>query len=184
MARLAYAFVALAVCLPASGQVTVIGSGLARDCYLATETSLSAERESIETCTKALSHEVMTRSDRVSTLVNRGILHMRNKSFDDAAGDFQRAIRINDESGEAHLNLGALLIYQKDFAAAKASLDRAIELKSSKLFAAHYNRAIAFEKLGQTPQAYADFQRALELKPDFEQAAQQLTRFTVVEGAS
>ena len=64
------------------------------------------------------------------------------------------------------------------FPAALAPLDRAIELESIDLFAAYYNRAIAKENTGDVAGAYADFTKSLELKPGWELAERQLTRFS------
>ena len=61
------------------------------------------------------------------------------------------------------------------------SLNRAIELDTNDLFAAYYNRAIARENTGDVPGAYYDFQRSLELKPGWDLAQRQLSRFEVQE---
>ena len=44
-----------------------------------------------------------------------------------------------------------------------------------------YNRGLTHEKLGDLQSAYEDFRKALDLKPDFTLAAQQMDRFTVVK---
>ena len=118
--------------LPAGAQVTIIGSGLARDCYLSAKLSTFGGREAIETCTKALNHEAMSREDRTSTLINRGIIHMRAGDQKSAISDYDRALKMNPDKGEAHLNRGAALIYLQDFAAAKVALDRAIDLEQQR----------------------------------------------------
>ena len=62
-----------------------------------------------------------------------------------------------------------------------ASLNRAIELDSADLFAAYYNRAIAREQTGDVTGAYYDFQKSLELKPDWDLAMRQLNRFSIAD---
>ncbi len=174
-------FAGLALAAPASGQAFVIGGGLAKDCYneVLQESSRLAEAE--RTCTQALQQEAMTASNRAATYVNRGIARMRQGKLTQANEDYGRALDISPEMGEAYLNIGAAHIYGEDFSAAIEALDKAIELEAKDLHAAHYNRAIARENLGDVEGAYVDFRQALELKPDWERAQRQLARFEVKE---
>ena len=167
----------------ASAQVFVIGQGLGGDCYQKTKNRYTNFRNADETCTRALREQAMTRSNRAATYVNRGVLRMREGQYDKALADYSKAIEMQPELGAAYLNKGAALIYQKDFAAAIAPLDRAIQLESADLFAAHYNRAIARENTDDVAGAYADFRKSLELKPGWELAERQLSRFSVEEGS-
>ena len=121
----------------------------------------------------------MTRENRAATYVNRGVLRMRQGNYSDALEDYTKALDIQPDMGAAFLNKGAALIYRKDFDLALAALNRAIDLESPDLFAAHYNRAIARENTGDVPGAYDDFVTALELKPGWDLAERQLTRFSV-----
>jgi len=163
----------------ASAQVFVIGSGLGNECYNQTKNGYSSFRSANEVCTRALREESMTSKNRAATYVNRGVLRMRNGDYDDALSDYAAALRLQADLGEAFLNEGAARIYQKDFAAAIAPLDRAIELGTDDSFAAYYNRAIAREQSGDVEGAYYDFKKALELKPDWDLAEAQLSRFSV-----
>lgn len=164
----------------ASAQVFVLGNGLGGDCFQKTKNSYHSFRSAEETCTRALREETMTRSNRAATYVNRGVLRMRNGMYTEAVADYQKALDLNDDLGAAYLNRGAALIYQKQFADALPDLNRAIELESEDLFAAYYNRAIAKENSGDVPGAYWDFKKSLELKPDWQLAEKQLSRFSVV----
>ena len=101
------------------------------------------------------------------------------EAYDEALADYAKAIEIDGELGAAYLNEGAAHIYRKDFESALAPLDRAIELDTTDIFAAYYNRAIARENTGDVPGAYYDFQKALELNPGWELAERQLNRFEV-----
>lgn len=176
-------FIALAagiiVAQAAAAQVFVIGGGLGGDCYQQTQLKYGSFSEADKTCTLALRSEPMTRANRAATYVNRGVLRMRNGKYDSAIADYAKAIDIRPELGAAYLNEGAARIYKKDFASALAPLDRAIELESEDIFAAYYNRAIARENTGDVPGAYDDFRKALELKPGWELAELQLSRFSV-----
>lgn len=163
----------------ASAQVFVIGQGLGGECYQKTKSGFSNFRATEEICTRALREQAMTRKNRAATYVNRGVLRMREGKYDKALADYSEATELMPELGAAYLNEGAAHIYLKDFDAAIAPLDRAIQLESADLFAAHYNRAIARENTGDVAGAYDDFQKSLELKPGWELAERQLTRFSV-----
>ena len=174
---------ALAVCALAAplanAQVTVIGGGMARECFESAKHSWVSPSEGEKMCTRALNFETLNVSNRAATYTNRGVFRMRGGDYDRALDDYDKAKRLRPELGEIYLNEGAALIYKKDFDAALDTLNRAIELESDDLFAAHYNRAIAREKLQDYQGAYEDFKMALELKPDWEMAKWQVSRFVV-----
>ena len=163
----------------ASAQVFVIGQGLGGECYQKTKNNFGNFRAAEEVCTRALREQTMTRANRAATYVNRGVLRMREGQYDNALSDYADAINLQPELGAAYLNEGAAHIYKKDFQAALAPLNRAIELDSEDLFAAYYNRAIAKENTGDVTGAYYDFMKALDLKPGWELAVRQLSRFEV-----
>jgi len=163
----------------ATAQVFVIGKGLGGECYQKTKNRFSNNFRAEEVCTRALTEQAMTRGNRAATHTNRGILRMRNGDYEDALADFNKAIEFNPDLGAAYLNQGAAHIYRRDFSTALISLDEAIARDSADLHAAHYNRAIAREHTGDIPGAYEDFLTALELKPGWELAEAQLTRFKV-----
>ena len=163
----------------ASAQVFVIGNGLGGECYQKTKSKFYASRDAEKVCTRALKEQPMTRNNRAATLVNRGVIRMRDGRYDEALSDYGEAIELDDDLGAAFLNQGAAFIYVRDYAAAIASLDKAIELDSNDLFAAYYNRAIARERTGDVQGAYFDFKKALELNPEFKQAEWQLERFII-----
>lgn len=162
----------------ASSQVFVIGNGLGGECFQKTKNKYSNFRSTEEICTRALREQAMTRTNRAATYVNRGVLRMREGLYDKALADYAEAVNLQPELGAAYLNEGAVHIYRRDFAAALAPLDQAIDLDSRDLFAAYYNRAIAKENTGDVAGAYDDFRKSLELKPDWELAEQQLSRFS------
>lgn len=163
----------------ASAQVSVIGGGLARDCYKAAKEQRVSSREGEQICTKAIESEVMRTENRAATYTNRGVMRMRSGKYDAAINDYSVAKKLKPELGEIYLNEGAAHIFRKDFNTALTVLDEAIRLDSRELHAAYYNRAIAKEQTGDVQGAYYDFKKAQELAPEFELATRQLSRFTV-----
>lgn len=170
----------LAMAIPAaSAQISVIGGGIAQDCYEAAYFQTVSPTQGEKICTKAIESEVMKLENRAATYTNRGVLRMRAGKYDAALSDYATAKNLKPELGAIWLNEGAAHIFRKDYTSALASLDKAIELDSQDLYAAYYNRAIAKENTGDLAGAYADFQKSAELNPDFERTQWQLSRFII-----
>lgn len=170
---------ALLVSPAAFAQVTVIGGGIAADCYEAAKYETVSPKEGEQICTRAIESEAMNLSNRAATFTNRGVLRMRAGKYEASLSDYDTAKKLKPDVGETYLNEGAAYIFTGDFNSALRSLNTAIELESADIHAAYYNRAIAREKLGDVEGAYRDFKQALELKPDWDLAKWQLSRFTV-----
>ncbi len=177
---LGVAVIAFLAAPAAMAQVTVLGGGIARECYEATKFQTISAADTERLCTRALELEAMNSTNRAATLTNRGVVRMRQGKLEMALGDYANAKRIRPEVGATYLNEGAAYILQGDFGSALDSLNRAIELDSSDLYAAYYNRAIAREQTGDVEGAYYDFVKSQELNANFELTRRQLERFTVV----
>ncbi len=162
---------------PAGASVLVLGEGLAPACSQAAFRGRS-DRASVETCTRALDEALATR-DRAGTLVNRGVMLMRGKAYGDAARDFEDAIRLSPELGEAFVNRGVLRMAERDYAGALAQIDTGIQLGVDEPAKAYYNRALAQEGLGDAKAAWLDYRKAQSLDPDWDAPAKQLVRFKV-----
>lgn len=163
----------------ALAQVTVIGGGLARDCYQATKFGTLRQSDAETLCTRALEQEALNISNRAATFTNRGVLRMRQGKIDAALSDYAASKRMQPDTGATWLNEGAAFILKQDYASARISLEKAIELESTDLYAAYYNRALVKEREGDIEGAYYDFVKARELKPDFPLIENQLARFEV-----
>src|SRR5688500_9958297 len=72
---------------PAGAAVLTGGGGYARSCYEAAEAQ-EKTWSAVQACNRALTEEALTPEDRVATLVNRGILHLRRSSLAEANADF------------------------------------------------------------------------------------------------
>lgn len=158
--------------------VTVIGGGLAKDCYHAAKFKNSLSSKDVKTCNKALDSGLNAKN-RAATYANRGIIHMNMSRHKAALSDYARALIIRPELTDIHTNRGAALIHMARYDEALEVLNTALETSLQKPHAAHYNRALAREKLGDLQGAYEDFAMALELNPDFIRAKDQMDRFIV-----
>ncbi|WP_374470395.1 tetratricopeptide repeat protein [Phenylobacterium sp.] len=175
----AAALVAVGLAGEARGEaVTVIGGGMAEACSKAAldgEADLRFEK----LCSQALETELLSPRDRAGTYVNRGVMKLRRMSWDTAIADFNQAIRIQPDLGEAYVNRGAAAIGGRRYADSLADLNRGLELGVDEPAKAYYNRALAHEGLDDPKSAYFDYQKAIELSPEWGLPREQLTRFTV-----
>lgn len=181
MRRIVWAGLAAAITLipiEACAAVSVIGGGLARACADAAFGGRS-DQAAVDTCSFALDAEPMDISDRASTLVNRGVLRLRQAAFTLALADFDAATAMKADLGEAYVNRGAAYIGQARFGEAVTQIERGLALGVEAPEKAYYNRALAHEGLGDFKAAYYDYHKALELRPDWTAPATELTRFTV-----
>ena len=172
------AVTALAVAGAARGAVTVIGGGLAEACSQAAMAGEDDPRFQ-ELGTLALDTELMNARDRAGTFVNRGVLKLRRAAYVEATRDFDRAVRLHPDLGEAYVNRGAASIGRRLYAQSLPDINKGLELGVSEPAKAYYNRALAHEGLEDAKSAYLDYRKAQELAPDWTAPAEQLIRFTV-----
>ena len=176
------AFLAAGIAALAAGSaqaaVTVIGGGLAQACSKA---AMGGENDPKfqELCTLALETEFLNARDRAGTYVNRGVLKLRQAEYPDASRDFNLALRIKPDLGEAYVNRGAASIGQKRYAESLPDINKGLELGVDEPAKAYYNRALAYEGLEDAKSAYFDYQKAVEINPEWAAPREQLTRFTV-----
>jgi tetratricopeptide (TPR) repeat protein len=176
---LAAAFAACAV--PASASVFVVGSSDARLCYQAADSPLNPAIRDIRRCDDALLRGNLTQYEVVATHVNRGILRLRRGLVEAAIADFDEAIRRDPEQAEAYLNKGTALLRRENPGEALQLYTVALERDTSRPAIAHYGRAIANEQLGNVREAYADYQRASQLAPEWNDPRAELRRFRVTQ---
>ncbi|MEO8115457.1 MAG: tetratricopeptide repeat protein [Phenylobacterium sp.] len=162
-----------------AGAVTVIGGGLAQACSRAAMAGQS-EVKFQNLCSTALETELLDPRDRAGTYVNRGVMKLRKMAYADATRDFDRAAKIRPNLGEAYVNRGAASIGDHRFADSLPDLNKGLELGIEEPAKAYYNRALAYEGLDDMKAAYFDYQKAVELSPEWAAPKEQLTRFTVL----
>ena len=181
--RSAFVFAALAA-ISLGGQTqaatTVLGNGLAGICSQAAKAG-EDNQPALEVCTMALETESMNRRDRAGTYVNRGVIKMRRQEYVAAHKDFNTAVRLQPDMGEAYINRGGSLVGQKRYMEALLDIDKGLALNPEEPEKAYYNRGLANEGLDDVKAAYFDYLRALELAPQWEIPQRELRRFSVVK---
>jgi tetratricopeptide (TPR) repeat protein len=166
--------------LAAAQNVTMFGgSSLAKECYRLSQTAAmtnTASRTDVEVCTKAIFHGELNKKDLVATYVNRGIVHMAMEEYQEAARDYNKALGMSDDVGEAYVNRGNLWFVASRFKEAIADYDKSIQFGIEKTHVAFLNRGMAYEKLGKLEKAKSDYQAALDKIDDWSTAQQKLQR--------
>ena len=165
---------------PALAGVMVIGASSARMCYEAAESPVLPQTGDVRRCDAALNEDHLTLYETVATHVNRGILRLRRGQVEEAIADFDRAMALDADQPEAYLNKGAALIRRNNPEDALGLFTMALERNTSRPEIAHFGRAVANEALGNVRQAYADYQRASELAPQWAEPRTELQRFRVI----
>lgn len=168
----------LVLAVPAGAAVLTVGGGYAQSCYEAAEAQ-DKSWAATQTCNRALTEEALTPEDRVATLVNRGILHLRRTSLGEANADFDAALALNPGQAEAWLNKAVLNARFGRSVDALPLVEKALELKTSRPALAYFVRAMAHEDSGNVAAAYHDLQRARALEPKWSEPAIELKRFKV-----
>jgi tetratricopeptide (TPR) repeat protein len=162
----------------AQASVTVFGGDFAQACYQAARNGLSRD-ENIQDCNTAISTEQLEGHDLAGTYVNRGALYLAQHHWSWAHDDFQQALMVEPKLGEAKVNLGAAEIGMRENRQGIDDITAGLALGSQEPEKAYYNRALGYENLGDETDAYYDYVKASELKPDWVDPRNELVRFTV-----
>jgi tetratricopeptide (TPR) repeat protein len=168
----------------AEAQVLVIGDGPASDCWRAAEFGAGTMNEGFAVCTQALSQLGLSTRDRAASYTNRAVIRMRAGDYAGSLADADASIGLLPSMGEAYVNRGAALLNLMKPRDALTAINKGLELGTGKLHLVYYDRAAAKEILGDIRGAYNDYKMAIQEKPDFGLAAEQLARFTVVRRAA
>ena len=102
-----------------------------------------------------------------------GLAYAALRDYANATKTLLRALEVKPDDPLAFANLGVLYLLQGNFPAATASLRRAQLLQSSDPIL-NYNLGLSLMFEQSTDQAREQFERALQLRPDFAEAAYQL----------
>src|SRR6202012_4942591 len=119
----ALAFLGAGCAAPAVAQTVVThGVGLAHDCYIYARMG-RAPRDGIDACNQALEQEALDRNDKAATYDNRGVMLDAIGKLVEAEEDFQAALRLKPDLGDAHVNLGSMLIKKRQYPEALAEIN-------------------------------------------------------------
>jgi tetratricopeptide (TPR) repeat protein len=106
-------------------------------------------------------------------LYTKALLKQRSSQYADAEILYNRVIKINPSHVFAHYNLAVVEAMFENNDAVVALCSRVLDLESSN-YKALTLRGYAFEQMGNKKAARKDYQAALDIKPDYNQAKQYL----------
>jgi len=150
--------------------VTVISSNFAHACYEAARDGAVAT----DPCDKSFDVEILIGRDRAATYVNRAIILTNGRHLNAALEDLARAEEVMPELGEIYASRGNVFYYRHRYEEALKQYDLGMSKGITELFAVHYDRGLALERLGRVEEAKAAFRQSLELAPDFKLAKESL----------
>ncbi len=165
--------------LPASASEITLGSSLGYGCYEKVKFGYT-DREALDLCNRALSEAHMGRKDLAATYVNRGIIRAARGDLDGAIHDYDTALKMKPDLGEALANKGAAYLRANNFREAINQLNKALDHELSQPAHVYYNRALAYESLGENKLAYKDYQQAAKLQPDWSWPQRELQRYRFI----
>ena len=148
----------------------------AKQCYRLAERAQTVSTEfadlDVSACSEALNYSTLRRRDRVATLVNRGILYLRQQAFSLAEADFHSAAGLSQNNAEIQANLGNLRFLQGRFTTALQHYDRALELQVRRPQVVYLNRGLVLERQGDLSAALQSVELSLSLAPAWQRAKQ------------
>jgi len=96
----------------------------------------------------------------------RGFIYDDLEKFDSAIHDFNRAISMCPEFGNAYFHKGSCYASQKKYKQALPEYDKAIKL-DPEYHLAYYNRAMAYRRTGNNAKAMEDYTKCISLNPEY-----------------
>jgi tetratricopeptide (TPR) repeat protein len=97
------------------------------------------------------------------------MLISRTQRFDDAAGEYEAAVKLEPQNQELHFQLGNTFFKRLQFSVALESFDRTLQLDPLNA-EAYLMRGDVLVRLGEMQQALAPLNKSLELNPSLTRA--------------
>ena len=110
----------------------------------------------------ALLRPVASQSHDASLHFHLGALYLQQRSFDDAAQSFLRALQLKPDCVECYSNLGSVFMLQENYAEAITAFSR-FKAARPEAAGAYFYLGIAFDKLDDVENAMANYRRFLIL---------------------
>ena len=133
-------------------------------------------------CTRALEGSLFEGpEERSGGLFKRGTAEIETGAYADAVADFDEAIRLRPEYGEAFHNRGVAQWRMGKLEDALADFDESIALGQVELWRAYKVRGDLKVEMGRLDEALADYRRSLAIRPDWDYARKALRRVMVTK---
>lgn len=144
-------------------------------------TALQKDRNRIPEAVSHFQEALRIQPSHAGSLINVGSLLMRQGKYQEAVASFEAALRSNPNSAAAHLNLAQSLMQLGRLEEAEALMERARAI--TPLDAKIYNAiGVLCIARGEPVRAEEAFRKALELRPDYQNARDNLARLKSMTG--
>jgi tetratricopeptide (TPR) repeat protein len=169
-------FTAWAAHAQRDNSIITFGSTDAELCYGAAEMA-AVSAGSLDHCDAALKDRTLFKKDRITTLVNRGILFNHRGDYTAAIADFEAALALDPEASAAYVNRGNTYFSTQQFDLAIDDYSTSLQMNPRNPHLAHYNRGLVNEAKREEKLAFADFVRVTELRPGWEPALTRVQQY-------
>lgn len=159
----------------------LVSQGAFKHCADAVADALAADNAteaSLAKCTKAAELADLD-AGRAAALSNRSVLNFQRADYNAAIADSTAALKMDRRLVEAVVNRGAAYLAMHRAGEAAADFNLALTMSPAHAEKVYFNRAMAREDMGDLKGAYADYARAAQLAPQWDQPRQQMNRFTI-----
>src|ERR1700677_2380529 len=119
--------------------VVSVGTGFAHNCFVYAKAGIDPT-DGVELCNQAILLETLSRKDRAATFDNRGVMLDQMTRAEKAASDFHTAIALDPNLGDPYVNLGSMLIKQRQYPEALEQINKGIDLGVSFPHIGYYDR--------------------------------------------
>ncbi len=121
-------------------------------------------------CEEYFSTAIRINPKNIIAMYQLAMYYQDNGRIDEALDLYDNILSLSPENANSLHNIGYIyLVFQDKPKEAAAYFTRAIEA-SPEFYEAYYNRALAYEKMGNKAEAAKDYKRTLEVNPDFKKA--------------
>ena len=134
-----------------------------------------ASSKAIRACSKAYKAAPPISEIRSQLVTRRGLLQLSAGRFDKASRDFKMAAKLNKENEFAHLGNGYAALMKQDYAEAVRLFNDCKTHKDAAPMAV-YGLAMAKEMSGDRSGAIANYEKAAEMRPDWDAPRQEIDR--------
>jgi Flp pilus assembly protein TadD len=118
----------------------------------------------INEAVEALKKVIEADPNNASMHYNLGVAYERRDEYEKARKEYDEAIRLKEDFGEAYLAIGNSFMVQKKFSDATESLSRAVELMPANYTAA-YNLGVCYSNNGRYAEAESAYKKASAISP-------------------
>jgi len=115
-------------------------------------------------------------SIKIDAYYDLGLYYQNNDYLNEAIETYKEIIKINPKFPSSYYNIGYIYLELLNISDQAIPYFTKSILVKPDYYEAYYNRALAFEKLGDVFNAKKDYQEALRLKPNYDKAIEGLNR--------